>query len=621
MTAMRRVMIILFWAAALFPCTAQSVREMELILKLTGCSTPEEVDSEEVERLSALLSSPLKINMAGMHEIASSGLLTRYQMASLADYRSRHGDVMSYSELAALDGFGADFTSAAAPFLSLVSKNGISGPGRTSASGDIAFRSGVRASPAAAPADGVWPETLDWSYGMKFRVSSGRGINCSAGFSNEYSFEKGFPSAFTGSFAADFRKICGTVIIGDFNARFGQGLALWNGMTMGALGAPSSFMRRPQGLSSSWSYTGNMAHTGAAAEFSAGHFCISAFAGMPGLKKSAYGRSEVSLLAGVNAAWHCRSGQISVMHYGETEEIFSGNQTRISDMKTSTDMAFCFKGTDVFSEFAFDWASLSPAVLAGTVFRVREDVRLSAMARYYSPGYNGSRSGAACSTSSCKNECGLSLAGEFNAGKWIALRGMQGFGSSRRRHSGTFSVDAALFPSGKLKNMSNNMQVQLRVQTEHMAADWLKFTVRTVVRYRDWGEPFRGELRTDISVASGAMSAALRLNAVLCTGFGMLGYAEGGYRTTRMSVFLRQGFFGIDSWNDRIYVYERDAPGSFVVPAFFGRGLWTSAVCSWKCTKWMRLYVRASCTAYPFMPKEKRKPGNAELRVQCVFKI
>jgi hypothetical protein len=82
---------------------------------------------------------------------------------------------------------------------------------------------------------------------------------------------------------------------------------------------------------------------------------------------------------------------------------------------------------------------------------------------------------------------------------------------------------------------------------------------------------------------------------------------------------LRQGFFKIDEWDDRIYAYERSAPGSFKVPAYYGRGLWTALTVSAKLSRFCKMYLRSSCTAYPFMPMEKRKPGKAELELYSVF--
>jgi hypothetical protein len=86
-------------------------------------------------------------------------------------------------------------------------------------------------------------------------------------------------------------------------------------------------------------------------------------------------------------------------------------------------------------------------------------------------------------------------------------------------------------------------------------------------------------------------------------------------------LYLRQGFFFIDDWDDRIYVYEHDAPGSFTAPAMYGRGLWTSVSAGMKLSSRLRMYARAAYTGYTFMEQEKKKPGKAELKLQlqCRF--
>ena len=85
-------------------------------------------------------------------------------------------------------------------------------------------------------------------------------------------------------------------------------------------------------------------------------------------------------------------------------------------------------------------------------------------------------------------------------------------------------------------------------------------------------------------------------------------------------MYLRCGIFKADDWADRIYVYERDAPGSFNVPAYYGRGIWTSGYVSWRFAGWGSLYVRSSYVSYPMM-REKKKPGKAELKLMLRFRI
>ena len=76
-----------------------------------------------------------------------------------------------------------------------------------------------------------------------------------------------------------------------------------------------------------------------------------------------------------------------------------------------------------------------------------------------------------------------------------------------------------------------------------------------------------------------------------------------------------------DHWDDRIYVYEYDAPGNFNVPAYYGRGVWTAGVLFLKLSRAFRLYVRASSIAYPFDLSQKKKPGRTELKLQTVFRF
>ena len=80
---------------------------------------------------------------------------------------------------------------------------------------------------------------------------------------------------------------------------------------------------------------------------------------------------------------------------------------------------------------------------------------------------------------------------------------------------------------------------------------------------------------------------------------------EAGYRQETVAVYLRYGVYRIDEWDDRIYVYERDAPGNFNVPAYYGRGMWGAAYLKWNFMKKGRLYLRCAI----------KKPGNAELKL------
>lgn len=569
---MRRVIFsvcfLVMWGIA----AAQQSSEMEAIMKMAGAVSAEEMDSYEVERLSDFLEHPLKINLASSSRLSSSGLFTRYQVASLVDYRARHGNVMSFAELAVVDGFGEDFVARLAPFVSLESLS--VGLMKEQVRNDFALRGAFKIN------DGN-----DWNAGLKYRLESS-GFTMSLAANRVYGGSGAKPSDYAGSVGYDFRRVRGKVLLGDFNARFGQGLALWNGVFITSLSTPSAFMKKPSGISRSWSYTGGAALTGAAAEIGVEGFTFSAVLAAPGVKDASLRPDKVRLMPAVNIAWQCRHGQVSLTHMAEISGFRANDdaKTRIPVMKTSADAAFCIRGVNIYGEAAYDWVARNVDVLAGTDFKAGESVRLAALCRYFPDELYGT-----------------AFSGSFK--------------------SGTFSVDAIYYPIPKDASVRHSIQVKSLVDWNWTVGQSFSIRMRAFERVRTWGNMFRSEIRGDFTYTSGPFVATMRLNALHCEKIALAGYLEQGLKTDRFSIYARQTLFKADHWDDRIYVYERDAPGSFNVPALYGRGWSASLVASAKIASHLRLYARASYTGYHFMPVAKRKPGKAELKLQMVFRF
>ena len=529
---------------------------VESVMRFLGVDSPEELDAAEVERLEDFLERPLRINMVPQSRLQASGLLTPYQVASLSDYRASHGNVMSYAELSAVDGFGPDVVQKLRPFISLEYHevhNDV-----MNAHHDLAVKSAYKAT-------GI-PVESDWNYGLKYRLRTDR-LTVSLGTSKPYSAKGVWSEAYTGSLSYECRKV--RVVMGDFNARFGQGLTLWSGAFMTTLSTPDAFMKKPSGISGTWSFTGSTALTGVAAETTAGRLKITAMMSAPGVKDMKKHPEKVSLLPAANLIYLTRYGHASMTYAGS---------------KASVDGAFCIRGVNIFSEAAYDFSERRMAAVCGTQFNASEKLRLASLARYCpKDSYQAAFSGA--------------------------------FRTSKLDSEGTFSVDAICYPLGKGKEDSHSVQVKALVNWECALSPSLRLKVRLSERFRTWGSPFRTDLRADLSYAAGPWVINMRLNALRCVRTGFVGYFEEGYKTSDMSIYLRQGLFFVDDWEDRIYVYERDAPGSFNVPAMYGKGWFASAVASMRLSYSIRLYARASYTGYHFMTYEKRKPGKAELKL------
>ena len=106
---------------AAVPAAAQTDEVVRAALYLTGADSPEELDDRLVDELESFRNRPLPLNRASRARLLDSGLLTPYQVAALAEYRSLSGDVLSFAELERVDGFGKEAVAALRPFLSLES--------------------------------------------------------------------------------------------------------------------------------------------------------------------------------------------------------------------------------------------------------------------------------------------------------------------------------------------------------------------------------------------------------------------------------------------------------------------------------------------------------------------
>lgn len=569
---------------------AQTDGHFDPVLTFLGISSPEEADVYDVERLTDFLDKPLKINMASDSHIIASSLFTRYQTASLKDYLSRHGDVLSLTELATVDGFGEDFVSRLSPFISLESS---SPPGERHS--DIKYISNEWALRCAVRTGN------QMSYGGKYRLSFDDSAIMTLSVSSSYdSWPQ--PSAVRGSLALKVGRA--NVIFGDFNARFGQGLVIWNAMSVGGLSSPAALSRRPTGLSQPWSFTGSSSFTGAAVEVPAGRvICTFMLDASKALKFEA---ESFPLTAAADVSWYRNNGQLSFTSATSVTLPDSAGEKSFEYASIAFSQRWSLSGVDLFSELALDYLSLSPALMCGISMKLAEKLTSAAMLRYYHQSYSVSSSSGPRSGTATSNEHGVTIAGEYK---------------SYDKLLGVFSIDAACFPEPRSRDEEWSHQIKAATDWKWTISPEFEIDVKVAERIRSWGHRFKTESKVGVVYKKGIYTNILRLHTARCDGTGLLGYLETGISGDIIKTFLRFGLFCIDDWDDRIYVYERDAPGTFNVPAYYGRGLWTALTGSWRFARWGRLYLRASYIAYPFMAVEKQKPGRAELRFQIQFDL
>lgn len=570
---------------------AQTGEHIGNILVLTGASCAEELDEQEVDGFTRYLRHPLPINLSSRSRLLSSGLFSQYQAASLEDYRSRHGDVLSYSELAMVEGFDEVYVAALRPFISLESR---SAPGQLNqkerSRQDLILRGSFKGEST--------------SYGLKYKLSLQGKAAVSMAARDYYGDAAWFPpSSWSGNITVNGKKLLSKAVAGDFNLRLGQGLSLWSGMSLGGFSSSSSFSRRPTGLSPSYSWSGIGGHRGVAADIRTGRFFILPFISFPGLREKMEGSSKksVRIMPGGALGWGGRNGQVGLQAWG------TGERGTVSG-----DFRWNIYGVDLFGEAALESPSGCLAAVLGSSVSLGEGWRVSGVGRIYPRSFEGAYSGGVRSWTKTSDERGVAVGIE--------------------RYGFQFTVDLGVKASDKTRK-----QVKLFAKLPLQLSPEAVLSLRFTERYRPYENylVYRTGLRADVDWSSAGLSARygesdsdawkgrFRLEGLLCKSLSGLTYVEAGRKTSRFSSYLRATVFIVDNWDDRIYSYERDAPGNFSVPAYYGRGLALSFIWGYKFrpfkTKTLRLYLKVSDVSYNFM--KEAKPSVLEGKIQAVLAL
>lgn len=503
------------------------------ILILSGASSMEELSQEQVDGYMYYQHHPLKINSAGQAALARSGLLSAYQAASIVDYRRRCGDILSPAELAAVDGIGGLYAQALAPFVSLESSRPLGERVRDSlrVRTDVYSRGQVRER----------TQTTLGSFAGKLRITAEGPFDASASLCTRTALSEKPWTSGVQSFCATAGGQRFGLVLGDFNLRFGQGAGLWSGFMLSGYPTVNSFCRNPTSASPSFTY--ESAHRGCAFDLRLGNCEITAAMSLPGLAKRMGGdkRADIDAMPVIGANWIWRRAQL-----GSSASAVIGPDGSVKASHAGVDFKLSRGMFDFFGE---------------CVGAIRPEMQLrTVMGCFLNAGY--------------QHRYGI-------VGRYLPKDRGVAIGA---HYKGLDSV---------LDCMRNPSNGKSRVK---YSLDWTssgKSPLSVSVRWQEQLRPednnaLRSELRADIGVALERLRMTLRLDGILGESAGGLGYLECGYVHGCLKAYVRGTVYDTSGWADRIYCYERDVPGSFSVPAFYGRGWRAAAVVS--CRRPVRRY-------------------------------
>ena len=650
----------------------QLSRFEDAVLLLCGAGTLEELSEDEWERYRHLADHPLDLNACTRSAMLSSGLFSPFQAASLLDRRMRDGDILSYTELGYTDGFTPELARALSHFVVLRSRNPPGKPSvpqlhaslllRTSCSGSSSVPAARAALQTAAAhstsganstAFGKNPSAATSSFASgkddPFSGSAAFGIKTAISLEGRldafWSARKSYSDRTFGpgtiSLAIYGKSIPGRILLGDYSARFGQGLLLWSGFSIAGFSSVQSFRRNASGLSASSSFTRTLhgigldlalyrstisavwstpvqstnprllalnynhifrtSSTGATLLADPGRLYAASIdfrAGLPRLSLS--GEFALELLPAPAAV----AASAAVPSLAAPAVAASASVAPVSAASASVAPVSAASATPQPDSPA---AIFVPAGLLSAVWTPSYGNRLAVLARYYPQNWSQLAASPPSTFSTAKDEFGSAFL--FQSARYTLSLDL-----ARRLSEANWQY--RLLASA---NLPFRLGLPGRTQRKVNSSTGIDGTisVRSLSRFRpSQSLPFRQDLRCDLKLELNRLKLNTRCNLLWCRNFAMLGYIEPGFSDQFFSLWFRLTGYSVPSWDDRISTWERDIPGSFTVPARYGKGLALSCTSSLTIQRKRlrhRLNARLSYDVYSRKETLTRKP---ELKLQ-----
>ena len=532
-------------------------------------------EGREVEELvgyyEGLMVRPLNLNAASREQLEETRLMTLFQVESLLAWRDRYGAVRSATEWALVEGFSAEVVAQLRPFFSL----GEPGEARRS--------------------EQTYTLRFKKKWGQEGFFLTSKGVYEAADYAAAAVIDNDPKERFP-----DFVSVSGRykgLYVGDFTARFGQGLVLWKSFAFSAFGTPSSVARRDGGLQGYRSTDESNFFRGIGYSRAFGRLAATAFISYNALDarvvdgrytslptdglhateaERARRHTMHELVAGANATLTAGRWRFGVTGIAYRYDKANGRRVQDYNRYQLYDGLWGNLGIDaygalgslrLFGEAAID-AHGAPAVLAGAVWSPSYGFETSLTARCYAPAYIATHAGAWSSLSSVSNQMGALYALQLIQGGWTF-----------RLH-----VDAAWHPWKRYRAEAGTWRVKGRAQLLY------DFPSGTEVEARlTWSERLKGMARIQVPFGE-KVTASARVEA---NRGGVGGYVDFRWKPSRRWDFsTRVTLWQTEDWDARLSFYESGVPQSFSVESYAGKGIGAYLVVKYAPTRRVEMWMK-----------------------------
>jgi len=584
---------------------AQEVHLSEIITSIAEELASEESDPESiemyVERLSELSEDPVNLNSADESELSRLFFLTDFQIKALADYSRSAGRIFSIYEIPNITGFNRETAEMVIPFITLEEIIGAEQPGDYISN---TFLSNVTYNTSAQ--DSTYPGSPDKLL-SRYKFTSG---TFSGGFTMEkdqgeklFPGRPGMPDFFSANLEYTGRGFVRKLIIGDFSARFGEGLGINTGWKSGLFLTAPGYMSSKNEVRKYTSADENNFFRGTAATFAFRSLSLTVFYSQNKIDavpdtgsgiKSLYTaglHNSVTLLqrkdiltdiaSGINLTYNFKSIRAGILW---TEDRFShpfvitpGDPENIFDFSGRRNSNYSFYYNSLinrilfFGEISFS-KNLRHALLQGISLRLSDRLIVNALFRNYENGYSSFHGHGPGSSTWNEN----SILGNFT------------FETARHLFLSA-GCDLRYFPWLKYRCNSPSYGIRQEVRLKYLPVENLSGELLYNYRFsmtdsEERGIPSQKEFKSSqlrgtlryAPIENLTFATRIDYKYVMSTGDkGMLLSQDVAYvlRKVPLSFWYRYCIFRTGSWDSRLYLYENDLLYSFSIPALSGEGI------------------------------------------------
>lgn len=595
---------------------------------------PDESGIEEIlDYYRELLLFPLNINNAGREDLERLIILTDWQVEAILSYKEEFGNLLSLNELYNIPGLSSQLVSIIIQFLTTDTESRKNRYSARDLCNNLGFEMISRVKFLMEKEKGFKPISKsefekhpDSRYlgprgqlYSQFKVESMNHLNCAVTLERDAG-EKG----------VDYKSInlslintgcIEKMIIGDYSARFGQGLVLWNTFAMNSYSDSKGLLKYPVGISPYNSTDENRSLRGAAVTFRAAKWKFTLLVSQRKYDARVVNGTYTSLLKtglhntkttherkgalggsliGSNLTWsgnNIRVSQTSAifrysMPYGGRDSVLKKRDLSMDGYQGnfSLDGYWTLKKVRFFGEVATDHIG-SFAAIAGALYSPSNRLETALVLRNYSEEYRAPFASPIARNLSIGGERGARIFSTLSIGKYW-------------KTAVTFEL---------LKDYYNLTLYATKSIEEKGISTSIKYNWSDQRHCFRYNHSFR---------ISSKFTACYRFDFNFFTGketnIGCHLFGETVFKafSGKFDASVRIAYFNVPVWETRVYVYERDALHNFSIPFYYGEGIRCYLNVHLAPLKKGDLWLRIASTRY----LDRKENGEGTTLISCPSK-